>query len=132
MPHLIETFVRHRVEGLIYVAEYHQQVHCRGCLDDAPMVLTNCFDDRSARRPFCRTTGAASTTWSERLIVAGHERIAYLTLRDDIVATGLRKAGYRDALSEARPAHDAALVQCCEIGSPEGETQVLATPSTVC
>lgn len=124
VPHLIETFVRHRVEGLIYVAEYHQKVQLPRLPDDVPMVLANCFDDAGtpAVLPDDRR---GQHDLVARLIAAGHERIAYLTLRDDIVATGLRKAGYRDALAEARLPYDPALVQCGELANPDGETQVL-------
>lgn len=124
VPHLIKTFLEHRVEGLIYVAEYHQPVVLPRIPDDTPIVLTNCFDeagtpavvpdDRRGQRDLVK-----------RLIAAGHQRIAYLTLREDIVATRLRKQGYRDALDEAGLAYDPALVQCGELDAAEGETQVL-------
>lgn len=124
VPHLIETFVRHRVEGLIYVAEYHQKVQLPRVPEDIPMVLANCFD--AAGTPSVLPDDRRGQhDLVKKLIAAGHERIAYLTLRDEIIATGLRKAGYRDALDEAQLVFDAALVQCCELASPEGETQVL-------
>jgi LacI family transcriptional regulator len=124
VPHLIQTFLRHRVEGLIYVAEYHQKVQLPRVPDDVPFVLTNCFDDAGtpAVLPDDRR---GQHDLVKRLIGAGHERIAYLTLRDDIVATGLRRAGYRDALAEASLPFDGTLVQCCELINAEGETQVL-------
>jgi LacI family transcriptional regulator len=88
------------------------------------MVLTNCFD--TAGTPAVLPDDRRGQhDLVKRLIEAGHERIAYLTLRDDIVATGLRKAGYRDALGEEALPYDAALVQCCELANPDGETQVL-------
>ena len=43
-----------------------------------------------------------------RLIAAGHRRIAYLTLRRDMVAGRLRPMGYREALAEAGLAFDPA------------------------
>jgi len=124
VPHLIQTFVRHRVEGLLYVAEYHQKVQLPRLPEDTPIVLTNCFDDAGtpAVLPDDRR---GQHDLVKRLIAAGHDRIAYLTLREDIVATRLRKAGYRDALDEAGIGYDAALVQGCELDSAEGETQVL-------
>ena len=45
VPHLIDTFLSHRVEGLIYVAEYHQQVRLPKITGQTPLVLVNCFDD---------------------------------------------------------------------------------------
>jgi LacI family transcriptional regulator len=124
VPSLIKTFLEHRVEGLIYVAAYHQNVQLPHVPDDTPIVLTNCFDEANTPSVIPDDRRGQHDLVA-RLIAAGHERIAYLTLREDIVATGLRKAGYREALTEARLAYDPALVQCVEIGSPEGETQVL-------
>ncbi len=126
VPDLIKTFLEHRVEGLIYVAPYHQNVRLPPVPDDTPIVLTNCFDEigTPAVIPDDRR---GQHDLVARLIAAGHQRIAYLTLREDIVATGLRRNGYREALGEAGIAYDPALVQCGEIGSPETETQVLWT-----
>ncbi len=44
---LFDTFLRHRVEGLIYVAEYHQRITQPPIPQDTPVVLANCFDDLS-------------------------------------------------------------------------------------
>lgn len=126
VPELIKTFLQHRVEGLIYVAAYHQSVRLPHVPADTPIVLTNCFDE-AGTPSVVPDDRRGQHDLVARLIAAGHERLAYLTLREDIVATGLRKAGYRDALSEARLSYDPALLQCAEIGSPEGETQVLWT-----
>lgn len=124
VPDLIKTFIEHRVEGIVYVAGHHQRVQLPPMPVDTPIVLTNCFDDAGtpAVLPDDRRGQHDLVT---RLIAAGHSRIAYLTLREDIVATGLRKSGYRDALKEAGLPYDPALVQCAELGGPGGETQVL-------
>lgn len=125
VPGLIKTFLQHRVEGLIYVAEYHQRVQLPSIPDDTPIVLANCFDDRGTpavlpddRRNQCDLVA--------QLLAAGHERIGYLTLRTDIVATSLRTAGYRDALAKSGIAYDPDLVQCGELtNDADGETQLL-------
>jgi LacI family transcriptional regulator len=124
VPGLIKTFLEHRAEGLIYVAGHHQRVELPAIPEDVPVVLTNCFDDLGtpAVLPDDRR---GEHDLVRRLIEAGHERIAYLTLSDDIVATGLRRAGYRDALGAAGLPYDAMLVQCCEVEHGEGDTQVL-------
>lgn len=124
VPHLIQTFLRHRVEGLIYVAEYHQKVRLPRIPDGTPLVLTNCFDD--AQTPAVLPDDRrGQRELVSRLIGAGHSRIAYLTLRSDIIATQLRLQGHKDALAKAGLPFDAALVQCCEVGTPEQETGVL-------
>jgi LacI family transcriptional regulator len=125
VPHLIKTFVEHRVEGLIYVAGYHQEVDLPRLLGSTPIVLANCFDAAGtpAVVPDDRR-GEADLVRS--LIRAGHTRIAYLTLREDIVATALRRAGYAEALAEAGIAYDPALVEGCEMPEDEeAEAQLL-------
>ncbi len=124
VPDLIKTFLEHRVEGLIYVAEYHQRVKLPPVPLDTPLVLANCFDDIGTPA-VVPDDQRGQHDLVARLVGAGHERIAYLTLREDIVATRLRTAGYRAALSEAGIAVDPTLVQCVELSDPSGETQVL-------
>jgi LacI family transcriptional regulator len=108
---LIDTFLRHRVEGLIYVAEYHQKVSLK-LPDGTPMVLANCYDDR----------GTPAILPDDR---RGHRRIGYLTLRNEIAAGPLRREGYRLALAEAGIPYDPALVENCDLEGREGETQLL-------
>ena len=109
VPHLMRTFVQHRVEGLIYVADHHQEVDLP--LEEAacPVVLANCFDavGTPAVVPDDR---AGQKALVARLIRAGHARIGYLTLPRGLVATRLRTEGYAAALSEAGIAFDPALV----------------------
>lgn len=124
VPVLVRTFLEHRVEGLIYVADYHQRVELPQVPEATPLVLVNCFggsgasailpDDRRGQRELV-----------ERLIAAGHRRIAYLTLRGSMEATRLRTLGYRDALAAAGLAFDAALVEEADLGGAEGEVELL-------
>jgi LacI family transcriptional regulator len=86
VPDLIKTFLEHRVEGLIYVAEYHQRVSLPPVPPDTPLVLTNCFDDIGTPA-VVPDDQRGQHDLVARLVAAGHERIAYLTLREDIVAT---------------------------------------------
>ena len=128
VPGLIETFRRHRVEGLIYVAEYHAEVALPPLNADEHLVLVNCYDaagtpavvpdDRSGQRALVRA-----------IIGAGHRRIAYLTLDAAVVATRERTAGYRDALAEAGIAFDPALVLPGEL--PGGRIDQRAFAETV-
>jgi LacI family transcriptional regulator len=124
VPHLIDTFLSHRVEGLIYVAEYHQEVNLPRLSDDTPMVLANCFDahgtpavvpdDRRLQGDLVR-----------RLIGTGHRRIAFLSLRPDMVAGRLRALGYRDALDAAGLPFDPDLLAHVDFDQPETGPQLL-------
>jgi LacI family transcriptional regulator len=124
VPHLVQTFLEHRVEGLIYVAGHHQRVELPPIPVDTPVVLANCFDD--AGTPcVIPDDRRGERELVERLIKAGHRRIAYLSLRPDIVATGLRIAGYRDALAASGIPYDDALIDAGEITGPEEDDQLL-------
>ncbi|MFN3993510.1 MAG: LacI family DNA-binding transcriptional regulator [Tabrizicola flagellatus] len=124
VPKLIDTFLSHRVEGLIYVAEYHQPVDLPPVPEDTPLVLANCYDDRGtpAVLPDDRRLQADLV---RRLIGAGHRRIAMLALRPDMAAGRLRPLGYRDALAEAGIAFDPALLAHVDFDQPETGPQLL-------
>lgn len=124
VPLLVRTFLEHRAEGLIYVADYHQRVELPPIPAATPLVLANCLDaagtpavlpdDRRGQREL---TG--------RLAEAGHRRIAYLTLRGVMEATRLRTLGYRDALEAAGLPFDPDLVRVADLGGGEGEAELL-------
>lgn len=121
---LIDTFLRHRVEGLIYVAEYHQKVDLPEISDGTPIVLANCFDDRGTPAVLPDDQRGQHALVA-RLVQAGHRRIGYLTLRPDIAAGPLRLSGYRSALTEAGLAYDPRLVENCDLEGRDGESQLL-------
>lgn len=123
VPHLIDTFLSHRVEGLIYVAEYHQEVNLPRVPRDTPLVLANCFDgDVPSVLPDDRRLQADLV---RRLIAAGHRRIAFLSLPLDMPAGRLRKLGYQDALDEAGLNVDADLFAAVEFDQPVTGPQLL-------
>jgi LacI family transcriptional regulator len=108
IPQLLRTLREHRVEGLFYVASHHQNIALPEA-SDSRLVLVNAFDDRGTpcvlpddREGQRRLTAA--------LIEAGHRRIGFLTLPEELLAQGLRRDGYREALEAAGLAYDRALV----------------------
>lgn len=124
-PELIRTFLEHRVEGLIYAAEYLQQIDLPPLPTGTRMVLANCFDTRGtpAVIPDDQRGQQDLTT---RLIEAGHRRIAYLSLGRDVLATGLRVTGYREALHAAGLSYDAALVAQTHLSAAVDDPQALS------
>lgn len=127
VPHLIRTFQQHRVEGLIYVADYHQEVALP--LTDAPLkvVLANCYDARGTQSvvPDDRD---GQYQLVKRLTAAGHERIGFLTLPASLVATDERAAGYRSALQDAGLAYDPALVVAVDYFGHGDEQRLIWDP----
>lgn len=124
VPHLVDTFLQHRVEGLIYVANYHRMVDLPRVPQSTPLVLVNCRDDRGTPSvlPDDRRGAAALTA---RLIAAGHRRIGYLALREGMIASHLRIEGYRDAIEAAGIGYDADLVRPCDFDLGEAGMQLL-------
>jgi len=109
VPHLVRTFLEHRVEGLIFVADYHRRVELPEMPKDCPLILANCYDDFGTPAVL-PDDQRGQHDLTARLIQSGHRRIAYLTLPREMDATRLRVQGYRQALSEAGLAYDPALV----------------------
>lgn len=117
IPHLVDTFLSHRVEGLIYVAEYHQEVNLPKLPDDTPLVLANCFDSRGTPSVL-PDDQRLQADLVRSLIGAGHRRIGYLSLRHDMPAGRLRPMGYRDALEAAGLPYDPDLVMHVDFDQP--------------
>lgn len=99
VPELMQAFLEHRVEGLIFVAEYHQQIELP-LKSTQPVVLVNCHDHGHTPAVLPDDERGQYELVRE-LIRAGHQRIAYLTLNSDTEATTLRTQGYQRALHEA-------------------------------
>ncbi|UOO80966.1 LacI family transcriptional regulator [Uruburuella testudinis] len=106
---LIRTFLQHRVEGILYVADQHKEVALPKVPDDCPIVLLNCFD-RLNTPSVLPDDANGQKQLVEALIGHGHRRIAYLTLPPDVIATRLRAEGYRAALAAAGIGYDADLL----------------------
>jgi len=97
---LVRTFLQHRVEALIYVADYHRKIELNLDKISQPVVLVNCFDDASTEAILPDDERCQFDLVTD-LVQSGHKRIAYLTLSPELQATGLRIAGYRAALKTA-------------------------------
>lgn len=113
VPGLVRTFLQHRVEALIYVADHHKQVDLLSDLPsgviDCPLLLVNCFD--TVGTPAVLPDDARGQYDLVRALVDhGHQRIGYLTLHDSLVATEARLRGYVHAHADAGLSHDPALV----------------------
>lgn len=119
---LVRTFLQYQVEGLIYVADSHKQVTLPEIA--GKVVLANCYDAKGTPSVL-PDDERGQYLLVERLIAAGHRRIAYLTLGPGVEATRLRTKGYERALEDAGLPLDPALVMSADLGTTEGERQSL-------
>jgi LacI family transcriptional regulator len=126
VPQLIRTFEEHRVEGIIYVADYHRKVALPSVAKSTKLVLANCYD--AAGSPCVLPNDYQGQNALVRSLIAkGHRRIAYITLTPAHDATILRTAGYRAALDGAGIPFDAALLMPASLDTPDqaAEEQLL-------
>lgn len=122
VPGLMRTFVEHRVEGIIYVADHHRRITLPPLVGSSRVVLANCYDDAGTPAVVPDDRGGQYRLVRE-IISKGHRRIAYLTLAEQLDATRLRTAGYRAALEEAGIAYDPELVVPADTVDEDTEAQ---------
>jgi LacI family transcriptional regulator len=137
---LAHTLLKHRVEGLIYVADYHREVQLPASLRGTPVVLTNCFDGAGTPAVLPDDEGGQEAL-VQRIAAAGHRRIGFLTLPDKQAARPVRLAGYQRALAAAGIAYDPDLVITGALIDPVHEYDYLwdaldrllrASPTAIC
>lgn len=122
VPALMRTFEEHRVEGLIYVADYHRKVKLPDVSGSTKLVLANCYDDHGTPSVLPNDKHGQKALVTD-LIGKGHRRIAYLSLSPSLDATRERTQGYREALQEAGIEADPDLIIPADIDAPNSETE---------
>lgn len=120
---LMRTFAEHRVEGVIYVAEYHQEVALPPTPGIPHIVIANGYD-RAGTPSVVPHDQQGQQRLVADIIAQGHSRIAYLTLSQTLDATRLRTKGYREALAAAGLAYDPELVIAADLPTPDAEAEV--------
>ncbi len=120
---LINTFLEHRVEALIYVADHHEKIELP-IATTQPLVLVNCHNDGAAHAVVPDDVRGQFDLVS-RLVDAGHRRIAYLTLQGNQIATTLRTKGYKSALKANDIDFDPELVVVATTTRQDASVQLL-------
>lgn len=124
VPDLVRTLQEHRVEGILYVADFHKPLELTLPGPNIPKVLVNCYD-HSGTPAVVPDDEGGQYALTRSVIQEGHRRIAYLTLATGQEATKLRMQGFRRALAEADIAFDPALVQAADLFGSKGERQLI-------
>lgn len=120
----LRALARHRVEGLIRVADHHRRLAPLGGAASAVEVIANGYDDLGTPAVVPDDRGGMRALMG-RILALGHRRVAYLTLRLGIDATRLRLEGYREALAAAGLPFDPALVIQAEPDDPPQDGRLL-------
>lgn len=121
---LVNTFRQHRVEALIYVADYHRKIELGLDQVSQPVVLVNCYDNISTPS-ILPDDEKCQYDLTVDLIQSGHRRIGYLTLAPEMQASPLRVSGYRAALSQSGIPFDTDLVIQARSARPHDEGEML-------
>lgn len=121
---LIRTFREHRVEGLIYVADFHKQLEEALPVGDIPTVLVNCYDDHDTPSVL-PDDEQGQYLLTSKVVEAGHSRIAYLSLGASFDATRLRLKGFKRALTAAGVTFDPALSVPVDMFTPSSAQQLI-------
>ena len=124
VPDLIRTFQEHRVEGILYVADYHKPLELTLPVTGIPKVLVNCFDDRATPSVVPDDEGGQYAL-TKTVLAEGHRDIAYLTLAPTQEATKLRLKGFKRALAEVGIPFNPDLVQAADLFGSPGEHQLI-------
>ena len=121
-PELLRVLTEHRVEGVIYVAPFHQRVR-ESLPTTQRLVLANCYD-RAGTPSVIPDDYTGQKALVAGLVARGHRRIAYLQLPPELEATRHRTRAYRDALSEAGIASDPAIVVPADVDGGGADLRV--------
>lgn len=124
VPDLVRTFQEHRVEGILYVADYHKPLELTLPGKGIPKVLINCFDELGTPAIVPDDEGGQYAL-TKTVVAKGHRNIAYLTLAPSQEATKLRLRGYKRALAEANIAFNPDLIQATDLFGSPGEHQLI-------
>ena len=124
---LTQTFREHQVEGILYVANYHQEFDPPAAFLDIPTVLVNCFDKKKKFSAVVPDDAEGGYLAAEAVMSKGHRRIGLITLPETIIASKQRKAGYIRAHKERGIILDQDLISSVgNVGdSPDEEQQKL-------
>ena len=123
----IRALVDHRVDGIVYAADYHRVVTIPSALDGVATVLCDAFtEDRQIPSVVPDEFGGARAAVAE-LVAYGHQRIGYLSSAKDIPAVPARLAGYQRALTDGGRRFDPSLV----VTAPDSEVENGYTSASV-
>lgn len=98
----IEQLLRRRVEGLVFATAAHRRIHLPAAAREVPTALAHCEDVTESVPSILPDEVAGGLAATERLLAAGHTRVAIINLDPETAAAVGRLEGYERALRAAR------------------------------
>ncbi|TXN28891.1 LacI family DNA-binding transcriptional regulator [Lacisediminihabitans profunda] len=98
----VQALIDRQVDAVLYATMYHRSVSLPPNLQDLPAVLIDSTDRAGIVPAVVPDEVGGAVAAVTHLVEAGHTRIGFLNNDDDVPATHLRFAGYRQVLQ----AHD--------------------------
>ena len=111
----VQALIDRQVDAVLYATMYHRTVSLPPNLQRMPAVLIDSTDRAGIVPAVVPDEVGGAVVAVRHLVEAGHRRIGFLNNNDDVPATHLRFAGYRQVLEEN--------------GIPFDETLVASAPS---
>ncbi|MFN8375109.1 MAG: LacI family DNA-binding transcriptional regulator [Anaerolineae bacterium] len=107
----VNAMLEREVEGIIYAAMYHRPVRLPDNIYEAPTVLANCYvEDRSLPSVVPdEVQGGYDATM--QILARGHQRVAFINLKQGIPASEGRLAGFKKALDQYGIPFDKTLIR---------------------
>jgi LacI family transcriptional regulator len=97
----VDRLLSRRVEGLVFATAAHRRVSLPPSVSEVPTVLAHCQDASGKHLAIIPDEVAGGTAATERLLAAGHVRIAMINLDGETLAAIGRREGYEAALDAA-------------------------------
>ncbi|MET0982684.1 MAG: LacI family DNA-binding transcriptional regulator [Telluria sp.] len=97
---LVADMRTRRVEAIIFATSFHREVVLNEMLGRTSAVLANCFESSPRFAQVVPDDEGGGYAAAQAVLQAGHRKIAFLQLIEDMVATGLRMRGFRRAMQE--------------------------------
>jgi LacI family transcriptional regulator len=106
----VQALIDRQVDAMLYATMYHRQVSLPPNMQGLPAVLIDSTDRAGIVPAVVPDEVGGAIAAVSHLVEAGHTRIGFLNNDDDVPATHLRFAGYRQVLQENGIPFDEALV----------------------
>jgi LacI family transcriptional regulator len=94
---LCQTYREHRIEGIIYLAEFRKKLNMPRSFKRFPSILINCYDSSSEVPSVVPDDEKCGYLMAKAAFKSGHRRLGFLTHSKNVLAGKLRPEGFKRA-----------------------------------